>query len=325
MRTAVQRVALMIGLLVAGCDNDGPVPIDDPAAFLAVWPEVNCSWRTRCGLFDSVAECAAFDRQLTDTTYLGYTPVDERLPYAVRRGTVTYDADAAGRCIAALRTQSCSWYDRSAAACDEVFAGTAAAGAPVAHAFECIVPFTIEGEHACDDACCTQTCASTTIILVPEGPGVEGSPCTMHGDCSLETTCHHGQCTDPDRIGDVCIKAHADDATGHCANMASLCIDDRCQRHGFAGDRCDDEVGAHCAPGLLCDATIDRCVGFVAEGQPCGYAGGALCGPGLACNPTTDVCAPLLADAASCETGWQCASGHCSSLSHTCGHPVACP
>ena len=325
LRIGARHLAIVIGLVVAGCSDSGPEPIGDPAAFLARWPKTHCAWAVRCGLFENASECAAFEHQGRETQF---PPLqfDERLPHAVSRGTVVYDADAAGRCIAAMNTRSCSWHDWSAVVCNEVFIGTAPARAPVSQAFECVIPLANGDDGTCDDACCTLTCAETTIILDPDLPP-EGSPCDGVSGCSYGLTCHRGRCTDPDRLGDSCIQPRADDhAYDYCADIASTCINGRCHRNGHVGDGCDGERAPPCARGLVCDPATDRCIGFLAAGAPCGYAhGGALCNSGLACNPTTDTCAALLSDAAPCEVDRQCASGHCSRISHTCGQRVVCP
>ena len=203
-----------------------------------------------------------------------------------------YDADAAGRCIAAARTASasCAPHGIDGRACDSVFFGDGAPGTECKTTLDCAPPPAgTAGRGACEfistsDGSGTTTSAHCIVLLEPrEGASCGGGAADVspRSDCSAD--------------GWYC-DGSSSSSSGTC--HARKAIGEACAMHG--GPACVD--GATCTGGV--------CVG----GRPVGAAcTGFECAAGARCDYAgSHTCVAMLPVGAPCETGSTCASGICS-------------
>ena len=201
-----------------------------------------------------------------------------------------YDADAAGRCVAAVKSAAARCapygvYDRS---CFRVFTGDGAPGAPCKSLFDCAAAPTGTADIRCSGDFTGRGDAGPSHCIVMLDPQ-EGERC---GDPAANTTsaCDGDgwQCDFSGSTGGVC---HARKAFGEA-----------CDAHG---DQCVD--------GLICIG------GTCVDGKPIGAACvGSECAAGATCDFGSNVCVATLSLGAACTNNPMCQSGLCDSIMRKC-------
>ena len=270
--------ALLAAALASACSgstdpgpaSSGPVPKDRFASEAAA------------AICDNIGPCCsregyAHDAAACRNQYAAF------IAQVLLTGNVSYDAAAAGECLAVLRqvAQSCGEMPDDNA-CLRVVAGTLGPGEACTRSSECAAP---EGGRAScrDDRCevavraklgeaCSGTCAR-------EGSGVS---CSFSGP-SAETS---GTC-------------YVDDGL-YCAETSF-----KCERVARLNEPCDGWRG--CEGGAWCNGGV--CVAQSAAGGPC--ASSEDCQAGLDCDWERQQCAAPQPDGSACVDGSSCASERC--------------
>jgi len=270
-------------LLVVGCSgstsgggtNAAPVPVDQ---FVSRYVSAVC---------DNIGGCCqqaglAYDAQ--GCTTLGTNEVSSE--FDPNQPGVTYDANAAGACIAALKkaASTCSGFDvETATACKGIFKGSLQAGETCTSSVQCAAPS--NGDAHCDvplDA------PSGTCVVNTRGKSGDacGATCTEHQDGSSD-----------------CSGSSSSSGTAICYTNDGLYCDQTCKPVIALGQPCEIDgcaLGAYCATGV--------CTAYPTAGQAC--ADGYLCADGLFCDGSA--CQTQLANAQLYETDDWCQSGYCS-------------
>jgi hypothetical protein len=198
-------------LLLMACTGSSGLSVDDFVAQLAT---VNCPRRVQCGDFPDEATC---EKAYALSGLQG-------LPAFVNAGTVSYDGDAAERCLADIPLQHCddTSHDENAQAsfdCGTVIKGTVGANGACKVGYECVSGNCVT---SCPGQCCTGLCTAPDPTL-PVDSTADGMPCNFDDNC---------------QVGHVCVH---NDATG-----ISTC------QPPFAGGAACDGLPRHCAEGYVC-------------------------------------------------------------------------
>ena len=225
-----------------------------------------------------------------------------------------YDADAAGRCIAAIKQEvaTCKAKDDGAlAACSSVFVGTIAAGGACTSAADCIAPATCQTDPNAGGFNGAGVCTAPGAASHAQA----GAPCANSCD---DTSGADGVCTGNFGFAMPGGSCYVSDGL-FCASDTQVCV-------AFAklGGACSvSESG--CVSGAYCNA--GTCVAQVDSG-PCDMFSDA-CSAKSYCD--LGQCFAKKADHFGCSTDAECASGVCaqsgaSTSQGTCGIPsVATP
>jgi hypothetical protein len=287
-----------------------------PAALQAALDAETCSFRVRCG-YIGASELSACESELAGSRTKfppGYDLVE-----AADGKRVTFDADAAAKCLAAAKVLGCTVDQQIALAneCAAVYGAATAVGGACKADGECVGGYCDRGAGAKPTGC-AGTCAA---LLATGGTCDPNAPhCAQSDFCDATTK----KCTA--RAG----------AGGDCGGTKPKCL-----------------------PSLFCKgylaasggtpATAGKCAGAGAVGDPCGGSirGDTDCTPGLFCDRSskTPVCKARLgvgADCASlraCDDGLACAGlvvdlaagtvttkGKCAAyldVTKTCADPAA--
>jgi len=299
----------------AGCESKASSP--DPIA-LEDWPTrfeaVTCAWRVACSLDPSVPTCEASLQYPSRRSWL-------TLRAAIDRGTVLYDAEAAGACLRERFTGfGCSeleaMYGEQPDACLRTFTGTVPLGGTCFAEEECA------GEAYCSLVttypCVPAICVAAGQALVPLGgdcsvagsqctPGAfcadgetctallpAGSPCSSTLVCRFpKEVCYAGICRVPPDEGEACDPIGSDYG-GPCRRIDDRCNDATglCTRLPGPGESCASTKT--CVPYAECDN--DVCVAQADLGQSCDLRScigelactGGVCGP----PPAETACGP---------------------------------
>ena len=305
-RFVALAVAALAAGIIAGCDNDGAIAIDDiPASVEATY----CQRAALCagGPDPAACEAALFvseDRNLTG------------LVAGVKQGTITYDGRRARECLDEFQ-RDCINQLAAPPACDETFRGTVAQGGACQISQECVSG---QCDRACGNACCVGTCAAGP-AKVPLGGdcSAAGSPCVggsycksgkctvdlpLGAACAADDVCRRpGQCTIGLGGGGTCLAAPDQGAAcsptdrgclrsdNYCDPVAQVCV-----KRKAAGSACTD-VASECATFAPCVNGL--CTALLTLGQPCQVDGAVRCFGELECSngvcaaPTPrDQCAP---------------------------------
>ena len=270
------RKTLVLAMVVA-CGGDknssGPIAIDD---LFPQYLDALCTFEANCAQEPDKATCVA-DDNIEEADIL-------TLIADVKAGTITYDADAAGACLAAIRNTSCATFAPRAQIADSselciltVFGGTVPEGGACNSLFECdsggsALSVNCESTmSSCDPAttCCPGTC---TAEPPTSGSGAVGTTCTTSEDCLATLYCSEvtHACKQPGAAaGDAC------DATDGCDNPL-ICTQDAQTSMGTCGPQiatggtCDPESNFQCGDSRdYCDSTTLTCTRRVAVGQTC--------------------------------------------------------
>ena len=307
---------VFFGLLTSsGCGGDSIALADFSTEAEAAF----CANAVQCGLYTTEAECKK------------YTDLDlKQLTATVNANKATYDADKAGDCLDALRSQSCSSSDASnreaPAACKEFIKGKTAAGGACTDGTQCTSGSceVTDSDAACAAGTCTPdavavavggscgnaNCASGLVCndanvcaaLLPIG-----SMCFSFKECTYGSTCfgEPGVCTATAATGASCATADCDKVGDQCDRATMTC-----KPLGKDGDACGAGFGGFfaCISPLFCDQTSLKCTPRPALGATCSF----VCEAGGFCNQTSKKCEAQKADAASCTGDSQCISGNCN-------------
>jgi hypothetical protein len=241
---------------------------------------------------------------------------------------VTWDANAAGQCIALTKqiASSCmataDLVKQYEAACSGVLVGSKPVGAACTDSAQCAAP-------AGGKAYCPNT--DVGVGGVPSTGGGTGAP--PQATCQVETT----TTTVHAKQGDPCNSTCTDspDGNGSCAGQATS--------GGTGGGSSGPPATGTCYTndGLTCDFTAMKCVPLAPVGQPCVSGDGCTadafcssgtctakpkagepcsltsfgtCADGLYCDVMAMKCAPQLPAGSACSNVGSnaCANGHCS-------------
>jgi hypothetical protein len=360
LSTGVRRIVplVLVAALASACDSS-PDPIDDVDDFLTQARRADCEASKRCGLFQTVDQCLAFQAKTVATWTAVWTAAyQERRVDATARGAMAYAPDEAARCVEELRERSCDrrpWSRQlTPASCTRALHGVAALGAVVYDGLECESGFAWP-DLRCEDTCCPATCVEPLDRSLPgdgdacgqfgecgdglvcdgdvcrAAPG-RGHACALDLDCGDRLVCVEGRCDRPRHLGERCVPSVlgpiGQSLQAQCAHVDETCAGDppTCRKVPLRGDRCGPVEP--CGQGLYCDRDAGRCVGFGEEGAPCHgetCAGDLWCGP-VAGAPSSQaqICQRPLADGGRCGAPWQCASGYCEVFAGIC-QSVTCP
>jgi hypothetical protein len=158
---------------------------------------------------------------------------------ALEYNEVKFDADAAVRCLAKLRTGTCpEIFDGaygSLVACPDVFTGARQLGDVCDADFMC-ASGDCEGQRCvvrpCSSSHCAASdhCSAATETCVPRG--VTGDACWFDDACAVGAICLQGKCTPRRQIGEAC--TNPGECTGTCssnppAQPMGACRPGRCQ------------------------------------------------------------------------------------------------
>lgn len=298
--------ALSVAMLTAagfiGCSGStsnsnptpaGPLPVEElPDAYAN-------------GICDNLVDCCksagfAYDAQTCKSTFKKLIGSTVGL---VQKGTVLYDANAAGACAAAFPgfAKSCLQGEPGSADCDKVFAGTVQSGGACTDSAECIAP--AGGDADCDQGKC-----------VPAARGVAGDACTA--TCTEEGSTTY--CSASGSGGDA--KCFTNDGL-YCGSATSKCE----KRVAIGGQGCDSGEASSCVKGAFCDN--QTCVAQKAMAADCSYD--EECLDTAYCDTTCVAKKPLGAACTDDFSGQECIDGACeaqkcaqdsnSTLGYFCG------
>ena len=200
---------------------------------------------------------------------------------AVNGGTVKYDANAAGDCLAGFSSvvDNCKFDGPTPDACNRTFNGTVADGGNCTISNECLKP---PGGRA--------TCTSGKCVT--HAKGTSGTACA-------ETCTQSGQVT-------ICYGSGGSGAL--CLTNDGLYCNgttQKCTAIGKIGDSCDGS-DASCTPDAYCESST--CAARKNIGDSCTFNG---CVTGAYCaNSSCQAQKPL---GSTCTSSDECADGHCSS------------
>jgi len=219
---------------------------------------------------------------------------------------ITFDANVAGQCLAAVRSGTCNVTDGFESSCRGVFNGTVAGGGVCASSAECRRP---EGGIAlCESGICS-----------PRPRGTAGdacsSTCTESGSsisCSSTVTAVGGSGGSPSAGPSGC---YTNDGltcgtTGTCVPLAQV------------SEPC---TSLSCVKGAFCDFKTGLCAPVLTVGSDC--SGSNDCEASAYCDLSTRKCATKKPDGASCQSSSECAGKACTSgrcASTTLATPASC-
>jgi hypothetical protein len=284
-----------------GSGNDGegagnPIPFDQfgPRQAAAL-----CAYAARCPdgsafvstlLHSTLVDC---DAQLA-LVFAHDTPRS----LAIARGTVVFDANAAGRCIAAIEGLPCGALRSGGVgpACEGIFTGTVADGARCTLSDEC------GATSYCLGAFNAPVCGRCT------HQAQIGEPCSPTGfrNCPAASYCNASDaCAAPIPLGGVCDSPSALCAPGLRCVMTSGSAQVTCGTPPVAAAGQSCTYPATCQPGLVCapDATgspICRPPRSDGTCQPPTYGELGDCAAGTVCDASTMRCAPYPSLGQSC-------------------------
>lgn len=274
--------ALVTAGFFAGCSSSGSGGTSNttpsgPIA-LADLPGVYAS-----AMCDNLAGCCqsegyAFDPAKCEAAVTGFMGLFTGL---VNKGTVKYDANAAGTCMAEVPSyaKGCLKQSLGSAACEAVFTGTVPQGGACTQSTECIAP--PGGGADCDQGKC-----------VPETRGVAGDPCKW-------------TCTESGSLT-TCGGFGADQGAECFTNDGLYCNtqSQKCETRVAIGAQGCDGSGESCVDGAYCEGTA--CVAQKALGASCTNDG--ECNATAYCAQTCQSKKPL---GASCQSQDECIDGDC--------------
>lgn len=208
----------------------------------------------------------------------------------VAAGRVTYHAEQAGPCVAALRAVTCDTIDADQPECDAVVSGNVANGGA------CLIDFDCANGHCVVGASCPGVCTANV--------GVDGDCSGAGARCAPDLFCERGRCVAIATQGQPCVSGTC--ASGlYCDPTTSRCAPKK--KSGSCAGAPDA-----CAVGYWCGES-GTCASLAGRGERCGPE--AVCGAGWACND--GVCGPPPGIGAPCasgsgRTGLECAfSAYC--------------
>ena len=217
--------------------------------------------------------------------------------------TVGYDQNAAGNCVAALRTQlgRCGDIedDQALEACNRMFVGTLPEGAACTQSEECAAP--PDGRASCyrsaDDG------AGVCQVYRVMAHGAVGQACTT--TCTVQGT---GEC-----YGSTTVTSGSGGAANATASVACYtndglyCASGTCQKMEPVGGPCQSYATTACVATAYCDTQAGLCQAKLAVGADCSSADS--CVDGAYCA-TSGRCEAQKADNLPCQSYREC-RGYC--------------
>ncbi|NMC72616.1 MAG: hypothetical protein GYA57_21520 [Myxococcales bacterium] len=280
-RAALAGLAALAGTL-AGCSDDGaaPVPFEQ---YCERYAGIACEFAQRCDCLAgaTVEMCRLFvDGECAD-----------EVEAPVNAGRRSYDAEAAGGCLAGLQSllRDCTlaepqWPED----CDRMLVGTLAAGRSCESDADCVPGL------ECHARACTD---------MPDA----GQACLAGADCAEGLYCGDDEvCHAPQGVGGPCPEGNeacADDL--YCDLRTSLCAAPLAR-----GEACR-HANAVCVEGLYCAVAAGTCEPLPAAGGDCVESSGQ-CAEGLYCDGDSGTCRERLPAGAACTADDQCASDDCT-------------
>lgn len=312
--------ALMIGSLAIACggkDNDasssetgsggssgtnssggqtGPiVTLDD---LLAQLPAVACAWYARCPEYQTLI-VRIFGDDCVEALAGVYEAIGKPYNERIAAGAVSFDADAAQRCLELYESVSCA-PDGLDTDCESVFVGQLQAGDACFDDIECS-----PGTY-CDQS---TSCPGLCVPVVQAG-----ETCTSDLECAGELACSfEGVCAEKLPLGAACVSG-LDCSSEYCDSEMDVCAERPPYGVKPLGEQCS---GLECQSGLYCDIAGDSiCKETLSVGQPCAsVAFENPCQAGLYCEASAasneGVCAPMAAIGESCTDSDGCQAGVC--------------
>jgi len=288
MRHLTPAVALLVTLVIACSGDPEPIPIEK---YCARFTEYACSTADTCKCLTGAER----------TFCSGFVQADcqDSTEKDVKAGTKTWDAKAAGQCLADLAkiTQDCSFdSDEYPKACETMLAGALAAGAKCSGSDECL-----SGLECVADRC---------TALPTDGKPCADSRCARDLFCGADKVCHA-----PRGPAGTCEEGSVACRTGLFCDSTTR----SCQPQRADGGACTESSA--CGASLYCSSASKTCRPYPGAGGDCDDSSGR-CADGFSCSDTTHTCQALKPTGASCASGRECASGECKT---TCTAPNACP
>jgi hypothetical protein len=288
--------------VAAGCD-DGAIPIDDLPNQVA----------TRdCEI--SVACHAAPDRATCESSFnVAGNGSIQTLVAAVKRGTVSYDADLAAACLA-QDGGDCAFHLQQPESCRLTFRGKVAPGGVCVIGNECVDDGDCQLPAGCTAACCIGTCS----VGHPR-VALGGNCSNVPFDCVPGAFCNGvGICAALVAPGGVCASSSACQDPAIC--LLSSAGSGTCLVPPAEGQSCDptQTLGAPCRRGDdYCDPVASRCVKRRPPGAACTDTGMgcvfyAPCKDGVCtATPTAGQACDAAAATAPCYGNLECTAGTC--------------
>jgi hypothetical protein len=283
--------------------GSGGVPLDQLCTQLA---STDCDYFVRCGGFEAKTNCLNLFNILLDNGGCAGPQF-----VGIDAGHITYDPQAAASCLAGFTSATCQGFGVSSpAACDQVFVGNIAVGAPCGFEGECVPgAFCATGAASCGGTC-------TQLIAIGHAAGA-GDQCVkgaqpVGGVCTAELA-PGSNCAAPDGGFDFL----------PCASPSSCYpdfLDDGgisaiCSRTAAVGMPCDDaDAGIHgCGGFSYCDSTTHLCVKTAGLDGGCDPLAYFTCKLDLWCDSsqTSPVCRPQSALGGPCVEATSCLNGVC--------------
>ncbi len=305
---------VFFGLLASsGCGGGGVALADFDAEAEAAL----CANAVKCGRYTTEAECKK---------YVDFNGA--QLKATVTANKATYDADKAGDCLDAIRSQSCSSSAENKreapAACNDFVKGKTVAGGACTDGTQCTSgsckvpasdvacaagtcnPDAVAAGGSCVDAECQNGLfcneANVCATLLPIG-----SMCFASSECAYGSTCfgEPGVCTATAASGTSCAAADCDKVGDQCDSITKTC-----KTLGKEGDACEAGLGGFfaCINPLFCDQAALKCAPRPVLGATCSF----VCEAGGFCNQVSKKCDAKKADAAVCTGNSQCVSNNCA-------------
>lgn len=249
---------------------------------------------------EGIADCCKEQGFPSDTAACKTTLEAQIGPQAATRLSsphYTYDAKAAGVCLAAYKSALEACTDRYymqdfEADCSKAIVGNVALGGQCGEDSECAPQENSSVE--CSNGICVVS--SDDWYFEDEIHGKLGDPCkgTCHQDADGDSGCSGGG-----------IDSAPSNAVSCWTNDGLVCGDNNtCVAAPTLGQRCED----YCASGAWCQERV--CVAQIASGGDCGFNDTACLSTSY-CDHETDQCTPKKADGEACDDDEECVGGDC--------------
>lgn len=244
--------------------DDAPPMMLPPEQYTDAVEAAECEAMVRCEEVEDAATC--------DVANVRVNQDQQTLLAAIADGTVSYDAEAAARCVDFIAMQMCTFPGFHVdSPCDDVFTGTVPPGGACFIDTQCAAGGTCNQDNPnCDTttSCCVGTCAGS----FSESP--IGGPCgdNMHY-CSIDSYCGGTTCAALVATeGAACTDVEA------CANPMICNVNfmtgmGTCKTPAATGAACVRSDLRPCSDSRdYCDAQMLKCVHGVAPGGSCANA-----------------------------------------------------
>jgi hypothetical protein len=228
---------------------------------------------------------------------------------------LTYDAEAAGACVADYRKAMESCTDRDALQnvdtnCERVFVGTVALGGKCEKTMECAPADKPNSSVDCDDGVC---------VAFTDEPSSEESARGKLGDPCRDT------CQQDDDGSMSCFASFLGSGGSMTGDVYTCWIDDGLicgdKSTCIATPKLGQSCNGHCSEGAYCADQV--CVAQIESGGEC-ESYNNVCVSTSYCDWNTSACAPKKADGEECDEDDECAGGECF-LAHCRVWSVATP